>query len=41
MEKEKISPSAVVDLDPSFRDYERKDGALLLKSKKTLYECVE
>ena len=41
MKMDKILPSVVVELDPSYRDYVRKDGTLVLPLKKVLYGCVE
>ena len=41
MKIDKILSSVVVELDPSYLDYVRKDGTLVLQLKKALYGCVE
>ena len=41
MKIDKILSSVVVELDPSYCNYIRKDGTLVLQQKKALYGCVE
>jgi len=41
MKIDKILSSVVIDLDPSYSEYVRKDGTLVLQLKKALYGCVE